>query len=256
VSWATDVFDLEGKTAIVTGASAGIGNRLARTLVLAGARVAGVARRSTVLDDEAMATGRLLPFQADLADRDAAATAAAACVEALGGRVDILVNNAAWIAGGVKAEDETAEIIRQTLAVNVEAPIVFAQACYPGMREAGVGSIINIGSIVAGVGIGRLPQAVYSASKGGIEAITREWAAQWSRFGIRVNTLVPGFIATEINETIIDVPKIHEWILRNTLIPRHGQPDDFDGALLLLASDAGRYITGQRIVVDGGWTAH
>jgi NAD(P)-dependent dehydrogenase (short-subunit alcohol dehydrogenase family) len=203
-----------------------------------------------------MATGRLTSFNADLAEWDQTVACAQQCVDLFDGRVDILVNNAAWIAGGVKAEDETHEIMQRTLAVNVEAPIAFAQAAFPGMREAGVGSIVNVGSIVAGVGIGRFPQAVYSASKGGLEAITREWAAQWSRFGIRVNTLVPGFIETEISEDVVHVPKVQEWILRNTLIPRHGQPEDFDGALLLLASDAGRYITGQRIVVDGGWTAH
>jgi NAD(P)-dependent dehydrogenase (short-subunit alcohol dehydrogenase family) len=250
------LFDLTGKRAIVTGASAGIGRRLARTLVMAGADVAVVSRRTAVLDDDAMATGRVRQFNADLAERAQTERAAAECLDAFDGHVDILVNNAAYIAGGRKAEDETAEDIRRTLAVNVEAPIVLAQAVQPGMRAAGDGAIVNVGSIVAGVGIGRLPQAVYSASKGGIEAITREWAAQWSRYGIRVNTLVPGFIESEVNQSVIHVPKIQEWILRNTIIPRHGQPDDFDGALLLLASDAGRYITGQRIVVDGGWTAH
>ena len=91
----SDIFSLQGKTAIVTGASAGIGNRLARTLVLAGARVAAVARRTTVLDDEAMATGRLLPFNADLADREEVANVAAQCVDSFDGHVDILVNNAA-----------------------------------------------------------------------------------------------------------------------------------------------------------------
>jgi NAD(P)-dependent dehydrogenase (short-subunit alcohol dehydrogenase family) len=256
VTEADGIFDLTGKTAIVTGASAGIGNRLARTLVMAGARVAAVARRTTVLDDEAMATGRLTAFNGDLSEWEQSVAVAQQCVDAFDGHVDILVNNAAWLEGGVKAEDESHETIRRTLAVNVEAPIAFAQAVYPGMREREDGSIVNLGSIVASVGIGRFPQAVYAASKGGLEAMTREWAAQWSRFGIRVNTLVPGFIETEINEQVIHVPKIQEWILRNTIIQRHGQPQDFDGALLLLASDAGRYITGQRIVVDGGWTAH
>jgi NAD(P)-dependent dehydrogenase (short-subunit alcohol dehydrogenase family) len=249
-------FDLTGRTAVVTGASAGIGHRLARTLVLAGATVVGVARRRTELDGEAMATGRLHAVTADLAERDQVLSAAEACLEVLGGRVDILVNNAAWIAAGVKAEDETHDDIRRTLAVNLEAPIVLAQRFMPGMKEAGAGSIINISSITAFGGIGRMPQAVYASSKGGIEAITREWAAQWSRYGIRVNTIAPGFIESELTAGIIHEPKVQDWILRNTLLPRHGTPEDFDGALLLLASDAGRYITGQHIVVDGGWTAH
>jgi NAD(P)-dependent dehydrogenase (short-subunit alcohol dehydrogenase family) len=252
----TDIFDLTGKTAIVTGTSAGIGQRLARTLVLAGARVAAIARRTTELDDEASSTGRLLPLNADLAEREQVVAAATASLEAFDGHVDILVNNAAYIAGGVKAEDESYDDIRRTLAVNVEAPILLAQAVFPGMQAAGNGSIINITSITASVGIGRFPQAVYAATKGGLEALTREWAAQWSRYGIRINSLAPGWIESELTSEVTKVPKVQEWILRNTLLPRHGQPDDFDGALLLLASDAGRYITGQRIVVDGGWTAH
>jgi NAD(P)-dependent dehydrogenase (short-subunit alcohol dehydrogenase family) len=250
-----EMFSLEGKTAVVTGTSAGIGARLARTLVLAGARVVAMARRTTELD-LSTAPGVLLPMSVDLAEHDQVVRAADASLEALAGRVDILVNNAAYLASGVKAEDESYGDIRRTLAVNLEASIVLAQSFQPGMREAGGGSIINVTSIVASVGIGRLPQAVYAATKGGLEAITREWAAQWSRYGIRVNCLVPGFIETEITAPVIHIPKIQEWILRNTLIARHGQPEDFDGALLLLASDAGRYITGQRLVVDGGWTAH
>jgi NAD(P)-dependent dehydrogenase (short-subunit alcohol dehydrogenase family) len=256
VTTSAQIFDLEGKHALVTGTSAGIGNRLARTLILAGARVAAVARRTTELDDEATSTGRLLPINADLAEQDQVRAVASTALEALDGRIDILVNNAAYIAGGVKAEDETYDDIRRTLAINVEAPILLAQSVFPGMRERGEGSIVNVTSMTASVGIGRFPQAVYAASKGGLEALTREWAAQWSRYGIRINNLAPGFIETEITADVIHVPKVQEWILRNSLLPRHGQPDDFDGALLLLASDAGRYITGQTIIVDGGWTAH
>jgi NAD(P)-dependent dehydrogenase (short-subunit alcohol dehydrogenase family) len=250
------LFSLEGKTAVVTGTSAGLGVRLARTLVLAGARVAAIARRPTELDEEAMSTGRVVSITADLAQPDQVRVAATTCLDAFDGRVDILVNNAAYLAAGVKAEDESYEEIRRTLAVNVEAPILLAQAFFPGMRAAGNGSIINITSITASVGIGRFPQAVYAATKGGMEALTREWTAQWSRYGIRINSLAPGFIETEMTSAVIHEPKVQAWILRNTLLPRHGQPEDFDGALLLLASDAGRYITGQRVMVDGGWTAH
>ena len=187
-----DLFDLQGRTAVVTGASAGLGTRLARTLVLAGARVAAISRRPTELDDEAATTGRLLSFSADLAERDQVLAAASASLEAFDGRVDILVNNAAYLAGGVKAEDESYEEIRRTLAVNVEAPILLAQSFFPAIRDAGNGSIINITSITASVGIGRFPQAVYAATKGGMEALTREWAAQWSRYGIRVEFVGAG----------------------------------------------------------------
>jgi NAD(P)-dependent dehydrogenase (short-subunit alcohol dehydrogenase family) len=250
-----DIFDLTGKTAVVTGTSAGIGNRLARTLVLAGARVAGISRRRSELEEAAAATGRFTAITADLAERDQVEAVAKQCLDLFDGQIDIVVNNAMYLAGGVKAEDESYDDIRRTLAVNLEAPILLVQAFQPGMRAAGSGSVINVGSVVASVGIGRFPQAAYAASKGGLEAITREWAAQWSRYGIRLNNLVPGFIETETTAEVIHVPKIQEWILRNTFLPRHGQPDDFDGALLLLASDAGRYITGQNIFVDGGWSA-
>jgi NAD(P)-dependent dehydrogenase (short-subunit alcohol dehydrogenase family) len=253
---ASGIFCLEGKTAVVTGSSAGLGMRLARTLVLAGARVAGIARRRTELDEEAASTGRLIPVTADLADSGQVRDAASTCLEALGGRVDILVNNAAWLDAGVRAEHESYEGIRRTLAINLEAPILLAQAFFPGMRAAGDGSIINVTSISASVGIDRFPQAAYGASKGGLEALTREWAVQWSPYGIRVNSLAPGVTETEITSTVIHDPEVQAWVLSNTLIPRHGQPADFDGALLLLASDAGRYITGQRLTVDGGWTAH
>jgi NAD(P)-dependent dehydrogenase (short-subunit alcohol dehydrogenase family) len=97
---------------------------------------------------------------------------------------------------------------------------------------------------------------VYAASKGGIEAITREWAAQWSCENIRVNNLAPGFIETEMTAPVIHHERVQQWILRNCLLPRHGRPEDFDGALLFLASDASAYVTGQTIRVDGGWTAH
>jgi NAD(P)-dependent dehydrogenase (short-subunit alcohol dehydrogenase family) len=119
LSTTADLFDLHGRTAVVTGTSAGIGRRLATTLVLAGARVVAIARRPTELDGEAGESGRLISLSADLAERDQVLSVADASLEALGGRVDILVNNAAYIAGGVKAEDESHEDIRRTLAVNV-----------------------------------------------------------------------------------------------------------------------------------------
>lgn len=250
-----EMFSLAGKTALITGASAGLGERMAVTLARAGARTVIVARRRELLEKVAQQAPGMIVMPADLANAADVSRLAAEALQELG-HVDILVNNAAYIAGGVKAEDETLEQIRTTLAVNLEAPILLAQAFVPGMRSHGGGSIINVSSIVASVGIGRFPQAVYAASKGGIEAITREWAAQWSRDNIRVNNLAPGFIETEMTAPVIHHEKVQRWILRNTLLPRHGVAKDFDGALLFLASDASAYVTGQTIRVDGGWTAH
>jgi NAD(P)-dependent dehydrogenase (short-subunit alcohol dehydrogenase family) len=249
------LFSLAGRTAVVTGASAGLGERLARVLAAAGAQTAVIARRVDALERLAAEVPGVIALPADLSEAGQVRDVAARALDVLGGRVDVLVNNAAYIAGGITAEDETLEQIQRTLAVNLVAPILLAQAFVPGMRAHGSGSIVNVTSMVAAVGIGRFPQAAYAASKGGLESITREWAAQWSRHGVRVNNLAPGFVATEMTESVIDHERVQAWILRNTLIPRHGVPEDFDGALLFLASDASRYVTGQTLRVDGGWTA-
>lgn len=248
------LFSLKGKVVLLTGASAGIGYRFAEVLTGAGAQIAVVARRADVLDELAERLG-CLAVPADLADPKEVAAIVPRVVAELG-PVDVLVNNAAFIAAGVKAESESLDVIRRTVDINLVAPILLAQAVFPSMRKRGGGSIINISSIAARVGVGRFPEATYAATKGALEAITREWAAQWSRFGLRVNALAPGFTETEITQDVVHKPNIQEWILRNTLLPRHAQPNDFDGALLFLASDASAYVTGQTIVVDGGWTAH
>jgi NAD(P)-dependent dehydrogenase (short-subunit alcohol dehydrogenase family) len=250
-----DIFSLEGRTAVLTGASAGLGRRFADVLAGAGARVCVVARRIDALEEIVAAHPGSIAVVADLAQTDGV-DAVVDRVRAEFGTPDIIVNNAAYIAGGVRAEDETPEQIETTLNVNLISPIRLVQAFQPGMRERGSGSIINVTSMVASVGIGRFPQAVYAASKGGLESITREWAAQWSRYGIRVNAIAPGFFESEITKDVIHLENVQQWILRNTLLPRHGRPEDFDGALLYLASDAGRYVTGQTLTVDGGWTAH
>lgn len=238
---------------LLTGATAGIGARFAEVLHGAGARVAAVGRREDRLEALASRLDGCVAVPADLATDDMADVHRRA--EAAIGPIDVLVNNAATIAAGRRAEDETEEDILGTLRVNLVAPIQLAQAVFPSMAERGSGVIINVTSIVAHVGIGRFPQAAYAASKGGMLAITREWAAQWSRFGVRVNAIAPGFIESEITEGIIHADNIQSWILRNVMIPRHGQPTDFDGALLYLATDASAYVTGQTLLVDGGWTA-
>jgi NAD(P)-dependent dehydrogenase (short-subunit alcohol dehydrogenase family) len=248
-------FSLTGKSVLLTGATVGLGRRFAVTLAGAGARVAVVGRRPELLTTLAAEAPGCVAVPGDLGTAEGVHAVVEAARQAVG-EPDILVNNAAYIAGGVRAEDETLEEIQTTLAVNLVAPILLAQALFPAMRERGAGNIINVTSIVAQVGIARFPQATYSASKGGLQSITREWAAQWARHGIRVNALAPGFVETEMTSGVIHHEKVHDWILRNTLLPRHGQPEDFDGALLFLASDASAYVTGQTIVVDGGWTAH
>jgi NAD(P)-dependent dehydrogenase (short-subunit alcohol dehydrogenase family) len=252
---AAELFSLEGRTVLLTGASAGLGRRFAETLSAAGATVGIVGRRAELLEEIAKENDGCVPLPFDLSHTEEVPALVAATVERLG-QIDVLVNNAAYIAGGVRAEDETLEQIQQTLAVNLISPIALAQSVYPAMKARGAGVIVNVTSIVARAGIARFPQATYAASKGGLEAITREWAAQWSKHGVRVNALVPGFFESEMTSGVIHHEKVQSWILSNTIIPRHGQVADFDGALLYLCSDASSYVTGQTLVVDGGWTAH
>lgn len=251
----TDLFSLDGRTVLLTGATAGLGRRFAEVLAGAGARVAVVGRRKEMLDELCADVPGCVPVPADLADPAVTADVVARATAELG-EIDVLVNNAAYIAGGVRAEDETPEQISTTLNVNLVSPMRLTQELFGTWKARGSGVVVNVTSIVARAGIARFPQAAYAASKGGLESISREWAAQWSRHGIRVNCLVPGFFESEMTSEVIHHEKIQSWILNNTLIPRHGQVTDFDGALLYLVSDASTYVTGQTIVVDGGWTAH
>jgi NAD(P)-dependent dehydrogenase (short-subunit alcohol dehydrogenase family) len=254
MTFVDDLFSLAGKTVLLTGASAGLGRRFAETLSRAGATTGIVSRRGELLAEIAKENARCVPLPFDLSRVQEVPALVEAAQEELGD-IDILVNNAAYIAGGVRAEDETLEQIQRTLNVNLVSPIALAQALYPAMSARERGVIVNVTSIVARVGIAWFPQAAYAASKGGLESMTREWAAQWGPRGIRVNALVPGFFESEMTGPVIHRHKVQSWILGNTILPRHGQPSDFDGALLYLCSDASAYVTGQTIVVDGGWTA-
>ncbi|MDN5913526.1 MAG: SDR family oxidoreductase [Pseudonocardia sp.] len=250
-----DLFSLEGRSVLLTGATAGLGRRFALTLAAAGARVAVVGRRKDLLEELCREAPGCVPVPADLAEPGNTGDVVARAVSELG-EIDVLVNNAAYIAGGVRAEDETPEQITTTLNVNLVSPIRMTQELFPAWKARGAGVVVNVTSIVARAGIARFPQATYAASKGGLESISREWAAQWARHGIRINCLVPGFFESEMTSEVIHHEKVQSWILGNTLIPRHGQVQDFDGALLYLAGDASAYVTGQTLVVDGGWTAH
>jgi NAD(P)-dependent dehydrogenase (short-subunit alcohol dehydrogenase family) len=247
------MFALHGRVALVTGASAGLGAAVARTLAAAGARVAVAARRLDRLEalaDEiggaAVACDLLDPVQVDaLVPRVA---------EEIGGP-EILVNVAGTFIGACPAEDEPLESVTQTLDLNLVAPLRLCQAVFPHMRAAGRGSIVNVSSISGQVGIPGIPQASYAASKAGLSGLTAELAVQWARHAIRVNTVAPGFFRSEITDGMYDDEGSRAWLRRNTPLPDDGTVDDFVGAVLWLASDAGRYTTGQTIVIDGGWTA-
>ncbi|MFM2070772.1 MAG: hypothetical protein RLZZ623_1035 [Actinomycetota bacterium] len=245
--------DLSGRSVLLTGATSVLGEAFARALVASGARVGLIARRQ----DRLVALAEELGASAVVADLEDVGSLAAAVahVRAEIGPLDTLINAAARGASAAGAESEPAEQIVGTLTVNVTAPMVLAQLVYGDMRALGRGCIVNIGSIVGEVGVGRFPQASYAASKGAMHALTRELAAQWSRHGIRVNCLAPGFFRSEMTESLFESPKAEEWIRRGEMLPRHAEAADLVGALLFLVSDASSTMTGQVLVVDNGWTA-
>jgi NAD(P)-dependent dehydrogenase (short-subunit alcohol dehydrogenase family) len=246
-------FDLSGRVAIVTGASSGLGEGLARALASAGATVAVVARRLGRLAPLAEDIGGMA-ITCDLLEAAAVAEVVPKVAAELGGP-EILVNAAGAILATEPAEQEPLAAIRATLELNLVAPFLLSQAVFPHMVAAGRGSIVNVSSISGRVGVPGVPQASYAASKLGLSGLTTELAVQWARHAIRVNTLAPGFFRSEITDALYTEERSRTWLRRNTPLPADGTVDDFAGAVLWLVSDAGRYVTGQTIVVDGGWTA-
>jgi hypothetical protein len=177
-------------------------------------------------------------------------------IESRVGPIDVLVNNAGLIGESHRAEDERLEDIRNLIEVNVIAPTILSQSVFPGMRDRGYGNIVNVTSVVADLGIARFPQASYSATKGALKALTRAWAVQWWRYGIRVNALAPGLFENSMNSEIMGLERVQKWVDERLLVKRPGHPQDLDGAILFLASEASAYMTGQTIMIDGGWSAH
>jgi NAD(P)-dependent dehydrogenase (short-subunit alcohol dehydrogenase family) len=247
------LFDLDGRVAVVTGASSGLGEGLARALAGAGAKVAVVARRHDRLAKLAEQIGGHA-IAADLLELGRLGEIVPQVVDALG-PPEILVNAAGNIFTRERAEHEPLDAILDTLNLNLVAAYRLAQEVYPHMVEVGRGSIVNISSISARVGVPAIPNAAYAASKSGLSGLTADLAIEWARKSIRVNTIAPGFFPSEITESLYEDEKGDAWLRRNTPLPYHATVEDFVGAVLWLASDAGRFVTGQTIFVDGGWTS-
>jgi NAD(P)-dependent dehydrogenase (short-subunit alcohol dehydrogenase family) len=246
-------FRLDGKVAIVTGASSGLGARFARVLDSAGAKVVLVARRLERLEALAHELDDALPVRCDLQQTDELDHVVDAAKEKYG-RVDVLVNNAGMV-DAEPAIDEPLDTFKDVIDVNLVAPFALAQRAARAMLENGGGTIVNVASILGLRGVGRIPQAGYAASKGGIVNLTRELGAQWARKGIRVNAIAPGWFESEMTSDMFAEESGHKWVARRAPMGRHGKEGELDGALLFLASDASSYVTGQILAVDGGWTS-
>ncbi|WP_433170248.1 SDR family NAD(P)-dependent oxidoreductase [Actinoallomurus sp. CA-150999] len=250
---ASDLFSLEGRTAIVTGASAGLGARFAAVLAQAGATVFAAARRTGRLTALADSDARIHPVTCDVSSEADRVRLVETAVTATG-RIDVLVNNAA-VPGETRAEAESPDAFADLLAVNLTAPYHLARLTAEAAAPTQGRSIVNVASILGLVTTAPLGGAGYSASKAGLIGLTRELAGQWSGGGTRVNALAPGWFRTEMTADLFGDERSGRWVERNTLLRRGGHEHELDGALLFLASDASSYCTGQVLTVDGGWTA-
>lgn len=249
-----DAFNLEGKVAIVTGCATGLGRGMAIGLAQAGADIVGVYNNTAPgCSDEIKSLGRqFLGLRADLSDLDLLDPLVAETVETMG-RVDILVNNA-----GIIRRQPALEFTRENwdavLDINLRALFFLAQAVAKRLvsQQSG-GKIINIASMLSYQGGILVPS--YTASKSGVMGLTRELACEWAQYGINVNAIAPGYMATENTRALQEDPVRNADILKRIPAGRWGQPNDLNGAVVFLASAASNYVNGYTLAVDGGWLA-
>ena len=247
-----ELFNLRGKIACVTGASSGIGKHTATLLANNGVKVVGVARNQDLLNDWAKETeGHSSFVSVDLSERSLIKDTVEK-VTAIYGPPDILVN-AAGINTREHADEVTFDNWDKTIEINLSVPFFLSQGFVPEMQKKNWGRIINIASLQSRRAF---PAGIsYGASKGGVEQLTRAMAEAWSSHGVMANALAPGFFPTELTKTVFSNPVLFEKHAKQTCVGKNGCLTDLDGPIIFLSSDASKYVTGQILFVDGGFTA-
>ena len=249
-----NTFRLDGKVAIVTGASSGIGAQTVKLFSSLGAKVIAAARREDRLQELANQYPNVMAVKCDVGVEADCKNVVDTVINEYG-KIDILINNAG-ISDPIPALEEDLDLFKRVIQIDLISCFHLAQLCAQHMetQESG-GAIVNVASIHGFVGSSPNNQPGYTAAKGGLINLTRELALEWARHGIRVNAIAPGYITTELTDEMIAGESGRKWIERNTPMRRPGEVTELDGAMLLLASDAGSYITGETIAIDGGWLA-
>jgi len=249
------LFNLEGKTALITGGSSGLGEGIAHALGLAGAEIVIAARREDPLSEASERLGahgiKVSSFTANLSDLEQARELSKRVLSKLG-KVDILVN-----AAGINLREPFGEVSPQSwqeqLNIQVAAPFFMTQALAPQMQERKWGRIINIASLQSYRAFAN--STPYGVAKGGVLQLTRAIAQEWSKFGITCNAIGPGFFPTALTAPVFSNPGLVKMHAEKTAIGRNGEMNDIHGLAIFLSSDASAYITGQTIMLDGGYTA-
>jgi NAD(P)-dependent dehydrogenase (short-subunit alcohol dehydrogenase family) len=248
-----DLFDVTSRVAVITGASSGLGAHFTEVLAQRGALVVAAARRIDRLEKLADEFSNVVAVGCDVtvdADRERLIETA----REAGGRLDILVNNAGF-GSNTPALEESLDAFDRVIDVNLRSSFGLSVLAARHMMRDGGGSIINVSSILGAVASAPLAQSAYGAAKGGLINLTRHLAGEWATSNVRVNAIAPGWFPSELTAEMFEDERARQWIQRNTPMKRVGRLDELDGVLLLLASEAGSFITGQTITVDGGWTA-